>query len=147
MRNKNSRQASARQAARSAAQACSTAAQEQRHADQLLQTIHAQHKRGKTRSAEDTARAILDVYRKVSKPRVQRELSFDGVVKLVAEKERVSAVTLRTSIRRFVHEGTLQPPTPERITRADPEHPLFLESGSPLHVQKLLFRIVSEAQK
>jgi len=48
----------------------------------------------------------------------------------------VFALTLRASIRRFVLEGELQPPTPERITRADPEHPLFLESGPPLRVQE-----------
>jgi transposase len=117
------------------------------HADQLLQTIHAQHKRGKTRSAEDTARAIFSVYEQVSKPRAQRELSFDGAVKAAAEKERVSAVTLRASIRRFVQEGELQPPTPERLTRADPEHPLFLETGPPLRVQELLYRVVAEAQE
>jgi transposase len=117
------------------------------HADQLLSTIHAQHKRGKTRSAEDTARAILSVYHEASKPRVQRTLSFDGVVKGVAQEERMSSTVLRASIRRFVSEGTLQPPSPERLTRADPQHPLYLESGPPLRVQELLYRLVREAQE
>jgi hypothetical protein len=117
------------------------------HAEKLLNTIHAQHKRGKTRSAEDNARAIYAVYAEVSKPRAQRSLSFDGVVKQIAGKEHVSATTLRASIKRFVQEGVLHPFPAERLTRAHPEHPLYLESGPPLRVQELLFRVVAEAQE
>ena len=118
------------------------------HARKLQDTIHAEHKRGKTRSAESVSRALIFMHEKAAVPREQRPAkeSFDVIVKEVAVKEKMSPHSLRTSATRFITENKLVPDPVERLTRKDPLHPLFLETGPSIPQQSLLYQLVKEGQ-
>ena len=78
---------------------------------------------------------------------VARTLSFDSAVKKVAAEEHMSPHMLRVALRRFIETGALVPRTPERITAADPRHPLYLETGPSLKVAGFIFDAVKESQE
>jgi hypothetical protein len=75
------------------------------------------------------ATAILHVQSKLEgyiKPAAARRLSFDAVVKSVAQATVMSPATLRQGVKRFREEGALVPPPPKRVGR---DHPLHMQSS------------------
>jgi len=108
---------------------------------------------GRTRSAEENARAILHVDAMMTAsaeaaaaaPGVVRALSYDAAVKKVAEAEQTTPNTLRRARERFEQEGKLTPPEAKRIKRDDPHHKQFAEGGPSLPVQEVIHELMKEA--
>ena len=107
---------------------------------------------GRTRSAPETARAILHVsammnLRAQLPSSVQRVLTFDKAVKATATAEMMSPTILRQSIKRYEKENVLTPPEPKRLKRDHPLHLLFGELGPPLAVESEIYQRVDEARQ
>ena len=119
------------------------------HIRKLEETIHTEHKRGKTRSAVSVARALLFMSEAAAVPRQLRpaQRSFDAIVKEVAAKEKMSPSSLRVAATRFIMEEKLVPDPVERLTRKDPLHPLFSESGPSIQQEEIIYRLVKEGQE
>jgi len=109
---------------------------------------------GRTRSAEENARALLhvDTLMAVSAAAaaaapsgVVRALSYDAAVKKVAAAEQTTPNTLRRVRQRFEKEGQLAPPSPKRMKIDDPHHPRFGEGGPSLEIQNIIHGLVKEA--
>jgi transposase len=108
---------------------------------------------GRSRSAEENARAILHVDTMMTaaaaaaaaSSSVVRTLSYDAVVKAVAKAEFTTPNTLRQTHQRYVREGELTPPEPKRIKRDDPHHMLFDEGGPSLEAQAVIHELMKDA--
>jgi hypothetical protein len=99
-------------------------------------------KQGRTAAAKEHAVAlrVLDAMRQVAPDR-----SVDVLVKAAAAATVMSPVKLRAVHRHFEKTEELTPPKKPRMTRADPQHSLFLEGGPPLAVEQLLHKKLKES--
>jgi transposase len=95
-------------------------------------------KQGHSRCASDNARALLHV-----SVHQQHGMSFDAAVKATAAAELASPSTLRSAVQQFAATGALMSPrTP--VTRSNPLHPFYSESGPSLAAEQLIHRELHE---
>jgi hypothetical protein len=98
---------------------------------------------GRTRSVPDNARALL----LVQTLQETAAVSYDKAIKIAAQVEQTSPRILRSASKRFARKNhLLRSPYKPRITRDNPLHARFLETGPPLNVQLEVYAIVNRAQ-
>jgi transposase len=107
---------------------------------------HGVGQQGRTLTESASAQALLQIDGVMKAcSTTPRSLSFDKAVKVVAAAHQTSPATLRGVLKRYHSVGELLPPSPIRLTRSDPLHPLFDTSGPPIEVETIIHRELKEA--
>ena len=115
----------------------------------LRDTIHAHSigQQGRSRSADQNAMMLLSLHEaaQLATP----DTPPNRIIAAVARSHLMSANTVRAASERYQQRMELLAtvkPMQQRLKRNDPQHPLFLECGPSLSVQKLLYEKIAESQ-
>lgn len=99
---------------------------------------------GRTRSVEDNARALL----LVNTLREMADMSYDKAIKTTAYVEQTSSRLLRSAQKRLERKDSLiRSPYKRKITRNNPQHAMYAETGAPFKVHIELINMMKQTQE